>query len=82
MVGTCKRGRIVTGSHWHAAGQWTPSAIAANKRAPDDNRTRALIAERDNWIREVGLIGWQRELNGRRAARLTRYKRRTERTTP
>jgi hypothetical protein len=54
-----------------AAGLWTPTAIlAASEREQEDNRARALIAERDAWIREVGLLGWQRAQARRRAARI------------
>lgn len=61
-----------------AAGLWEPSSIlAASERTPEDNRTRALIADRDAWIRETGILGWQREQNRRRAAKLGK---RTERT--
>jgi hypothetical protein len=58
-----------------AAGLWEPSTIlAANDRTPDDNRVRALIADRDAWVRETGLLGWQREQDQRRAERLERYR--------
>jgi hypothetical protein len=53
-----------------AAGLWEPSAIlAASEREPEGNRARAFIAERDDWLREVGSDGWQREQNRRRASR-------------
>jgi hypothetical protein len=62
-----------------AEGKWEPSSIlATSERKPDDSRTRALIADRDAWIREAGLVGWQAEQNRRRGARLAK---RTGRTT-
>jgi hypothetical protein len=58
-----------------AAGLWTPAAVlAASEREQDDSRMRALAAERGDWLREVGLVGWQREQDRRRAARLERYR--------
>jgi hypothetical protein len=54
-----------------AAGLWEPSTVLAeSERTPDDSRTRALLADRDAWIREAGVLGWQREMNRRRASRL------------
>jgi hypothetical protein len=58
-----------------AAGLWQPSTVLAEtQRAADDSRVRALIADRDTWIREAGLLGWQQEQARRRAARTARSK--------
>ena len=54
-----------------ASGQWTPSACI--ERTEDDRRA-AIIAEHAAWIREVGVLGWQREQDQRRAERLKRYR--------
>lgn len=35
-----------------------------------------MLAERDQWISAVGLLGWQREQDRRRAERLDRYRNR------
>jgi hypothetical protein len=35
-----------------------------------------MLAERDEWISAVGLLGWQREQNRRRAERIARSRNR------
>jgi hypothetical protein len=55
------------------ADQWTPSSSLPG---PADGRLTRIIAERDGWIREAGLLGWRREQNRRRAPRIATTRRR------
>ena len=49
-----------------ASGQWTPSSSLPD---PQDERRARMLAERAEWISAVGLLGWQREQDRRRASR-------------
>jgi hypothetical protein len=49
-------------------GLWTPQPKT------EDERLRQLLAERSSWIKAVGLTGWRREQDRRRAQRLANHR--------
>lgn len=64
-----------TRDHLEQAGLWEPSAVLSPASPPksEDEHVRKLLAERAAWIRAVGSLGWQQELNRRRAARIASH---------
>jgi hypothetical protein len=70
-----RAGRWVRRERLIRSGQWTPTtALRSEPARPklEEERIRALIADRDSWIAAVGITGWHREQARRRAARLAR----------
>jgi hypothetical protein len=51
------------------ANNWTPTACLDPLDAHDQARRDQMTANRDNWIKQVGIDGWQHEVARRRKER-------------
>lgn len=71
--------RLIEAGEWKPAADWSPSASLARPGRTDQlaeqRHLRQRFAERRAWVDAHGLIGWQREIDRRRAVRVARMRR-------